>query len=75
MRVPVNDNEEILSMEVHELVKLLASITLAEDCGGVTMLIKSKSNHGDFLYKFSCNKIEEQSQSRIDKIKGWFNGN
>ena len=71
----VNSMDDFLELEAGELLGILTSMIVEdENYDSVSMIIERlNTNHGDFRYVFSCERINENEDlSIIDKIKKRF---
>ena len=70
--IVVNEAKDILHLELIEALGLLTAETVSNDCEvGEMIITKIGSNHGNFKYTITCEKINEKIPLK-DKIKKWF---
>ena len=52
---------------------MLTAETVSNDCEvGEMIITKIGSNHGNFKYTITCERIETEKVSLLDKVKKWF---
>lgn len=71
--ININSSEDLLHLEVVDLLGLLATMAVDENCD-ITMIVQRiSSNHGNFEYALHCKRVKE-SESFVGKLRRWFNG-
>ena len=71
--IVVNEAKDNLHLELIEALGLLTTETVANDMDvGEMIITKIGSNHGNFKYTITCERIETEDVSLLDKIKKWF---
>lgn len=71
--IVVNEAKDILHLELIEALGLLTAETVSNDCEvGEMIITKIGSNHGNFKYTITCERIETEKISLLDKVKKWF---
>ena len=70
--IEINEGKDILHLELIEALGFLTAETVSNDCEiGEMIITKIGSNHGNFKYTITCEKINEKIPLK-DKIKKWF---
>ena len=71
--ISVKNSNDILHLELIEALGLLTAETVSNDCEvGEMIITKIGSNHGNFKYTITCERIETEDVSLLDKVKRWF---
>ena len=71
--ISVKNSNDILHLELIEALGLLTAETVSNDCEvGEMIITKIGSNHGNFKYNITCERIETEEVSLLDKVKRWF---
>ena len=69
----IKNGEDILHLELIEALGLLTTETVANDMDvGEMIITKIGSNHGNFKYTITCERIETEDVSLLDKVIRWF---
>ena len=69
----IKEGKDILHLELIEALGLLTAETVSNDCEvGEMIITKIGSNHGNFKYTITCERIETKDVSLLDKVKKWF---
>ena len=70
--IEINEGKDILHLELIEALGFLTAETLNKECDvGEMVITKIGTNHGNFKYTITCEKINEKIPLK-DKIKKWF---